>query len=502
MVALDANATWELVALPEDKKAIGCKWVYKVKHNVDGSVSRYKARLVAKGYAQTYDIDYEEIYSPVAKMTTVRAIIIITTAKGWSLHQMDVKNVFLHGDLQEEVYMEQPPGYVDQTHPNLVCRLKKALYGLKQAPRAWSEKIGEYLVTSGFQTSNADFSLYVKKTDHGIIVIVIYVDDLIITGDSDVDISDLKKLLKQKFEMKDLGELRYFLSIGVIKSPKGIWLLQRQYALNKLSKYGMTGCKPISIPLEQNAKLSADEGELVEDTIMYRRIVGSLIYMTITRLDLSYVVGVVSQFMQTPRKPHLDVVRRILRYIKHTLQCGIFYEAKSQLQVHGYMDANWVGNVSDRRSTNGFMFSFGSDAISWSSKKQPTVALSSTEAEYKGVAIATCEVVWLQKLLLDLGQLVDAHIVIYCDNISSILLANNPVYHVRTKHIEVHYHFIREKVLAKEIDLIHVNTEDQIADIFTKALSTDKLKRFKKMLGVLEVDLSLKGSVENSSSTS
>ncbi len=179
-----------------------------------------------------------------------------------------------------------------------------------------------------------------KKTDHGIVVIVIYVDDLIITGDSDANIFDLKKLLKQKFEMKDLGELRYFLVIEVIQSLKGIWLLQRQYALNKLSEYGMTGCKPISIPLEQNVKLSANEGDLVEDTTMYRRIVGSLIYMTITRPYLSYAVGVVSQFMQTPRKPHLDVVRCILRYIKHTLQCGIFYETKNQLQVHGYTYAN------------------------------------------------------------------------------------------------------------------------------------------------------------------
>jgi hypothetical protein len=204
---------------------------------------------------------------------------------------MDVNNVFLHGDLREEVYMEQPPSYVDQTRPNLVCRLKKALYGLKQAPRAWSDKIGQYLVTSGFQTSNANFSLYVKKTDHGIVVIVIYVDDLIITRDSNANIFDLKKLLKQKFEMKDLGKLRYFLSIEVIQSPKGIWLLQRQYALNKLSKYGMMGCKPISIPLEQNVKLSANEGDLVEDTTIYRRIVGNLISMTIIRLDLSYVIG-------------------------------------------------------------------------------------------------------------------------------------------------------------------------------------------------------------------
>jgi hypothetical protein len=290
--------------------------------------------------------------------------------------------------------MEQPPGYVDQTHPNLFCRLKTTLYNLKQAPRAWSNKIGQYLVTSGFQ-SNANFSFYVKKTDHEIVVIVIYVDDLIITGDNDVDIFDLKKLLKQKFEMKDLGELHYFINIEVIQSPKGIWLLQRQYALNKLSEYGMMGCKPISIPLEQNVKLSADEGNLVEDTTMYRRIVGSLIYMTITRPDLNYAIRIVNQFMQTPRKPHLDVVRRILRYIKHTLQCEIFHETKSQLQVHGYTDVDWADNVLDRKSTSGFMFSFESGIVSWSRKKQPTIALSSMEAEYRGITIVACEVVSL-----------------------------------------------------------------------------------------------------------
>ncbi len=234
--------------------------------------------------------------------------------------------------------MEQPPGYVDQTHPNLVCRLKKTLYGLKQAPRACSNKIGRYLVTSGFQTFNAEFSPYVKKTDHGIIIIVIYVDDLSIIRDSDAYISNLKKLLKQEFEMKDLGELHYFLGIEVIQSPKGIWLLQRQYALNKLFKYGMMGCRPISIPLEQNVKLSVDEGDLVKDTTMYIRLVGSLIYMTITRLDLNYVVGVVSQFMQTPQKPHLDAVRHILRYIKNTLQCGIFMKPRTNYK---YMDT-WM----------------------------------------------------------------------------------------------------------------------------------------------------------------
>jgi hypothetical protein len=220
----------------------------------------------------------------------------------------------------------------------------------------------------------------------------------------------------------------------------------------------MMDCKPILIPLEQTMKLSADEGDLMEDTTMYICIVGSLIYMTITRPDLSYAVGVVSQFMQTPRKPHYDAMRHILKYIKHILQCGIFYEAKSQLQVHGYTDVDWAGNVSYRKSTSDFMFSFGSGAISWSNKKQPTITLLSMEAKYRGATITACEIVWLQKLLSNLGQLVDALIVIYYDNINNILLVNNLVYHVRTKHIEVHYHFMREKILAKEINIIHVNT--------------------------------------------
>jgi histone deacetylase 1/2 len=215
--------------------------------------------------------------------------------------------------------MEQPLGYVNQTHPNLVCRLKKALYGLKQAPKAWSDKIGQCLVTSGFQTSNAIFSLYVKKTNHMIVVTIIYVDDMIYIGNNDAGFSDLKKLLKPKFEMKDLGKLRYFFGIEVIQSSKGMWLLQRQYAFNKLSKYGMTNYKPISIPLEQNVKLSVIEGDLVEDTTTYICIVRILIYMTITRPDLSYVIGVDSQFMQTPQKPHFDAMRCILRYMKHIL---------------------------------------------------------------------------------------------------------------------------------------------------------------------------------------
>jgi hypothetical protein len=407
MVALDANRTWELVPLPEGKKAIGCKWVYKVKHNSDGSISKYKARLVAKGYAQTHGIDYEETFAPVAKMATVRAVIVVAVSRGWLLHQMDVKNAFLHGELQEEVYLDQPPGYEDKSHPNYVCKLRKALYGLKQALRAWHDKIAEYLVTIGFRMSDADHSLYVRKSDEGIVVITIYVDDLIVGGDNEKEVEHVKRLLKQKFDMKDLGELKFFLGIEVIRTPEGIWLLQRQYALDMLSKYGMVGCKPISVPLNQNGKLSADAGEVLEDATMYMKIVGSLIYMTITRPDLNYIVGLESQFMQVPRKPQLDGVRPTLRYVSAIADYGLFYEASTELQVHGYIDADWAGSILDRRSTSGFMFSFGSAAVTWSNKKQPIVALSSTEAEYRGVAMVACEVAWLRKLLGDLGLLVD-----------------------------------------------------------------------------------------------
>jgi hypothetical protein len=263
----------------------------------------------------------------------------------------------------------------------------------------------------------------------------------------------------------------------------------------------MVGCKPIFVPLDQNGKLSVDVGEVLEDATMYRKIMGNFIYMTITRTDLNYTVGLESQFMQVPQKPHLDGVRHTLRYVSATTDYGFFYEVSTKLQVHGYIDANWAGSISDMRSTNDFMFSFGSVAVTWSSKKQLTVALSSIEAEYRGATMAGCEVAWLCKLLGDLGLHVDRQVVIYCDNLSNIQLARNPMFHAETKHIEVHYHFIREKVLAGEIDPIYVSIEDQVVDIFTKVLGAKKHRQFRSMLGVMELELSLRGSVEMLSST-
>ena len=486
MEALVDNKTWVLVPKGVTQKPIGCKWVFKVKHNSDGSVARYKARLVAKGFAQTYGIDYEETFSPVAKMTTIRTLLAVAAAKSWKLYQLDVKNAFLNGDLLEEIYMEQPQGYVHPKFPTYICKLKKALYGLKQAPRAWYHKLVVYLMQNGFRESDADPSLFVNEKKGKLVAICIYVDDLIVTGNDDENIKDVKRKLKSEFKISDLGELKYFLGIEIVKKEDKLCLSQRKYLLDVLKKFGMSACKPLQIPLDVNAKFTCDDGEKIKDSQLYRSIIGSLIYATITRPDIVHTVGVLSQFMQEPTINHLKAAKRILRYIKGTINYGLIYDYDANLDPKGYCDADWAGSPNDRRSISGYVFMIGTKTISWSSKKQPTVALSSTEAEYRSLANATCEVMWLKKLLGDL-HISYGDFILCSDSMSAIYLAKNPVFHARSKHIEVHYHFIREKVITKEILLLHVKTGDQVADIFTKFLDSEKLKKFMCQMNIKDI---------------
>ncbi|XP_048491166.1 uncharacterized mitochondrial protein AtMg00810-like [Beta vulgaris subsp. vulgaris] len=284
--------------------------------------------------------------------------------------------------------------------------------------------------------------------------------------------------------MKELGELKHFLGLEVERTKDGIFLCQQKYARDLLEKYGMLDCKPMSTPMEVNARLCSVEGKDLEDVTMYRQLVGSLIYLTLSRPDIAYAVSVISRFMQKPMKRHLEAVRRILRYVKGTIDYGILYRNDKEFEVVGYCDADYAGDLDTRRSTTGYVFNLGSAAVSWCSKRQPTVSLSSTEAEYRAAAMATQECVWLTQLLKDLHQPIDRGIKLACDNQSAIRLAENPVFHARTKHVEVHYHFVREKVLRGEIELEQVNTEDQVADIFTKGLGGPKFEKFRKQLGM------------------
>jgi hypothetical protein len=465
--ALSKTHTWDLVDLPPGKFAVGCKWVYKIKTRADGSVERYKARLVAKGFAQEYGIDYEETFAPVARLTSVRSLLAVAAVRHWQLFQMDVKNAFLNGDLTEEVYMHPPPGY--HHPPHKVCRLRWALYGLKQAPRAWFAKFSSVVAQQGFVSSSYDLALFLRTTNNGTILILLYVDDMIITGDDISGIRALQSFLSQNFEMKDLGTLSYFLGLEVTSSTDGYYLSQAKYASDLLSRAGLTDSKTTSSPLETNVKLLATDGEPLSDATLYRQLVGSLIYLTVTRPDIAYVVHLVSQFMSAPRSTHYAVVFRILRYVKGTMFHGLHFSSHSSLELRAYSDADWAGDPTDRRSTTGYCFLLGTSLISWRSKKQFVVARSSTEAEYRALADTTSELLWLRWLLSNMGVPQSTSSPIHCDNWSAIKIAHNDVFHERTKHIEIDCHFIRHHLQHGILHLHSVTSADQLADIFTKS---------------------------------
>ncbi|KAM7479031.1 hypothetical protein LguiA_027244 [Lonicera macranthoides] len=493
--ALHKNNTWELVPKPKGTELVTCKWVYKLKKKTDGTVERYKARLVARGFSQQYGLDYEETFSPVAKMVTVRTIISLAAYKGWNLWQLDVKNAFLYGELDRDIFMEQPQGFVSKEFPNHVCRLKKALYGLKQAPRAWYGKIAQYLIFCGFKASNSDPSLFVKSQSAEYMMILLYVDDMIITGDNNDEITHLRDDLSIRFEMKNLGEAQCFLGLEVEKSD-GYFVSQKRYATSLLNRFGLGDSKAMSTPMEPCLKLQKIEGKLLEDGRKFRQLVGSLFYLTITRPDIAYSVGVMSQFMDKPCVGHLVAAKRILRYVKGTLAFGLMYWQNIHFSLCGFVDADWAGDVNDRRSTTGYCFNTGSAVVSWCSKKQRTIALSSTEAEYMAATMATQECIWLKRLIQEVTTKQEHSVPIQCDNESAIRLAGNPVFHARTKHIEVHYHFVREKVLNQEIKLQKVSSKDQVADIFTKALAKATFEKFRTDLGLIDQEHALRGSVK------
>ena len=332
MHALQKNKTWELVPLPRGEKAVGCKWVFTVKQNPKGEVDRYKARLVAKGYSQTYGIDYDETFAPVAKMGTIRTLISCAVNFGWPLHQMDVKNAFLHGDLQEEVYMEIPPGFANSQTIGKVCRLKKSLYGLKQSPRVWFDKFRRTVCGMGYTQCNGDHMLFYKHRGIFITIMAVYVDDIVITGDDVEEIKCLKESLGKAFKVKDLGLLRYFLEIEIARLPKGIVLSQRKYVLDLLTETSMLGCRSCSTPIDKNYQISAQCGDPMNKET-YQRLVRRLIYLCHTRPDISYAVSVVSRYMHDPRTGHMEAVYRILRYLKGTPGRGLWFKKNGHLDV-------------------------------------------------------------------------------------------------------------------------------------------------------------------------
>ncbi|GAU50785.1 hypothetical protein TSUD_192210 [Trifolium subterraneum] len=473
--ALAKNCTWTLVELPPHIKPIGCRWVYKVKHKADGTIERYKARLVAKGYNQVEGIDYFETFSPVAKLTTVRTLLAIAAIKNWHLHQLDVNNAFLHGDLQEDVYMKVPDG-VQCDKPNLVCKLQKSLYGLKQASRKWYEKLTALLIIEGYTQAASDYSLFTLAKGDDFTALLVYVDDIILAGNSISEFDRIKAVLDAAFKIKNLGQLKYFLGLEVAHSKSGITISQRKYCLDMLKDSGLLGSKPAMTPMDTSIKLHSNAGIPYDDVSSYRRMVGKLLYLNTTRPDIAFATQQLSQFMHAPTTTHFTAACRVLRYLKNNPGQGVLFSRDSELQLIGYSDADWAGCMDTRRSITGYCFFIGKSLVSWRAKKQVTVSRSSSEAEYRALSSATYLRVKLQKTPT-----------LYCDNQSAVHIASNPVFHERTKHLDIDCHLVREKVMQGILKLLPVSTHDQMADFLTKALAPPKFHAFVSKLNMINI---------------
>jgi hypothetical protein len=488
--ALQRQHTWQLVPPSSDQNVVGYRWVYKIKRNSDGSVSRYKARLVAKGFHQQAGVDFAETFSPVVKPPTVRIILSLAAQNQWSLRQLDVSNAFLHGLLKETVFMAQPLGFVDSSLPSHVCHLHKSLYGLKQAPRAWFERFTSHLLTLGFKASVADASLFILSHKSITIYLLLYVDDIIITGNNSSAVSNIISQLSAVFELKDLGPLRYFLGLQIDYKKGGFFVHQRKYLTDLLHKFTLTDCKAASTPIATTPLLTSTE--LLSNPTPYRSLVGALQYATFTRPDITFAVNRVCQFMHKPSPAHLVAAKRILRYLKGTLDRGILFQP-GPFALTAFTDADWAGDPCDRRSTSGIIVFLGNNPITWLAKKQHTVSRSSTEAEYRSLANGAAELSWIRQVLCDLGLFLPSAPLIWCDNTSALALASNPVFHGRTKHIEVDYHFIRERVVRGDLKLQFISTEDQLADVFTKALPSPRFHRLCSKLLICSIDHQFEG---------
>ncbi|KAJ9552385.1 hypothetical protein OSB04_016430 [Centaurea solstitialis] len=480
--ALEQNETWTLETLPKGKRAIDSKWVYKIKYRPNGEIERYKARLVAKGFTQTEGVDFHDTFAPVAKLVTVRTLLAVATKKDWMIHQLDVNNAFLHGSLDEEVYMKVPQGFSTKDDTR-VCCLRKSLYGLKQASRNWYKEFTTALLSLGFAQSKSDHSLFIYKSDETFIATLIYVDDVVIVGNNSCRIQEIKKCLNEKFSIKDLGILKYFLGIEVARTSDGLVLSQRKFTLDILKDSGMQGSRPSLFPIEQNLKIDQDESQPKVDANQYRRMIGRLLYLQATRPDIAYSVNVLSQFVADPRQNHLDALTRILRYLKATPGQGIILPRTGGTILSAYSDSDWLGCPLTRRSRTGYLLLLGGAPISWKTKKQSVVSRSSAEAEYRATATTVSEVIWMRWLLKELDVEQREPTTLFCDNQAARHIANNPVFHERTKHVEMDCYFVRERVESKEIQPMHVDTKLQLADLLTKGLGAQHRRFLLDKLG-------------------
>ena len=493
--SLTTHGTWDLVDLPEGKNLVGSKWVYKIKRDASGEIDRFKARCVAQGYSQEYGVDFDEVFAPVARYKSIRSLLAIANQFNLEVHQMDVVTAFLNGKLEEEIFMQQPEGFVDEQHPEKVCRLNSSLYGLKQSARCWNKMMDAYLKENGYVQSTADPCIYLKTEiingETIIVLIGVYVDDTILCSNNQKYLKEEKKKMSKRFKMEDKGEISFILGMKISRDRVNnvLTISQKSYLQEVLERFGMQDCRPVATPVEAEKKFvrGTEEDEKC-NVSTYQSAIGSLNYAAIaTRPDLSLAVGMLSQFMQSPTQDQWTAVKRILRYVKGTLDFGLQFTKSEDFALHGFSDSDWAGCSASRKSTSGQVFRLGDSTISWRSKKQPVIALSSTEAEYVALCEAAQETTWLRRLLHDIGFEQKSPTMVYEDNQGCIALGRNPKDHPRTKHIDVKFHYVRDVIERKKMDVTYCPTGDMVADTLTKSLAKPKFEKFRRMMGVVSV---------------
>ena len=482
MDSIHSNRTWTLVDLPPHKRAISSKWVFKVKSSNNGHPPRYKARLVARGFEQRDGVDYLETFASVVRWETIRILIAIATHLNWPIHQLDVLTAFLNGILAEDVYMHQPLGFIRKGTEHLVCKLHKSLYGLRQSPRAWYARLHAALLAWKLMQSQADPNLYFAHFKNHTIALLVYVDDILITGSDLRLINQLKGHLQQTFRTNDLGPIHRYLGVQFDQGPTGMAVHQTEYAMSILTMFNMEACTPSFTPFPDGLTLSKDTRTPPVDARIYRMLVGKLLFLTKTRPDIAHAVGVISRFMQTPQEAHLQAAKHILRYVRRYPNLGLFYKQGGENQLHGYTDADYGQDADDRISVGAYIFFLGESPVSWNSKKQSSTSRSSCESEYRALAQCSCEAIWIRRLLSELKILDNKPTTLHCDNQSSIKLSYNPVFHEKSKHFEIDFHFTRQKVEDNNIKVEYIPSQEQPADILTKSLGRTKFEGCRERL--------------------
>lgn len=480
--SLEDNNTWDIVNVPSDQHVLKGRWVYKIKRDAQGRVSRYKARWVVKGYEQQFGIDYDQTFASVVKPQTYKTLFALVAHYDLEADQMDVTTAFLYGPIDQVVYVELPHGYA---LPDKVALLNKALYGLKQAPRLWYTTLHDILTSLGFRRLDSDHSIFI--TDD--VIIAVYVDDFLLIGEDKTSIQDVKQHLNNTFRMSDLGPVAYYLGMKIERDRvnRTVRLTQTAYINKVLDTFQQSQAVPVDTPMDSGAVLMKEATTQADTPTIrrYQKAIGSLMYIMLqTRPDIAFAVSTVSQFAQNPNTSHYNAVKRIFRYLAGSTDLGVTYGTTDQGLI-GYTDADWGGCRDTRKSTGAYLFLLYGGPISWCSKRQQTVALSSTEAEYMAETQATKEAIWLRCFLTEIGVFHDDVVVIRADNNGAMDLARNPEFHARTKHIDIQYHFVREAIDRRLVDFEFVPTAEQAADGLTKALPAVKFNCFLVQSGLI-----------------